>query len=205
LVQLSGLRLFKERFHPAWEPRYLAYRGRGTAVRGGRDDTARFREMAGAPPGERTDRVKRLLFFVLLVAPPLLAAPSSSTVEELKFLPGFGDVMIYRPRDLGSAHGVVLFVSGDGGWKLGVVDMARRIDDRAIVAGISMQAWQKRAEKNPAPAGTRRESSRWRHRRSRRSTGCRDTCGRSSRLLERRHRGLRRAGAQLRRRRSAAR
>jgi type IV secretory pathway VirJ component len=52
---------------------------------------------------------------------------------------------------------VVLFVSGDGGWKLGVVDMARRLDDRAIVAGLSMPAWQKRAEKRPEacwyPAG----------------------------------------------------
>jgi type IV secretory pathway VirJ component len=91
------------------------------------------------------------------VAPLLLAANRSETVEETKLLPGFGDVTVYRPRDLAGVRGVVLFVSGDGGWKLGVVDMARRIDDRAIVAGFSMPAWQKRVEKQTGscwyPAG----------------------------------------------------
>jgi type IV secretory pathway VirJ component len=91
----------------------------------------------------------RRLCYILLLAPLLLAAAPPSAIEETKKLPGFGDVAIYRPRDLSKAHGVVLFVSGDGGWKLGVVDMARRIDDRAIVAGLSMPAWQKRAEKSP--------------------------------------------------------
>jgi type IV secretory pathway VirJ component len=101
--------------------------------------------MARAAPRERTGRVKRLLF-VLCVAPLLLAAAPRETVEETKSLPGFGDVIVYRPRDLASARGVVLFISGDGGWKLGVVDMARRLDDRMIVAGLSMPAWQKRVE-----------------------------------------------------------
>jgi type IV secretory pathway VirJ component len=89
--------------------------------------------------------VRRLLLF-LIAAPLLLAASPSATVEETKSLPGFGDVAIYRPRDLANARGVVLFVGGDGGWKLGVVDMARRLDEHAIVAGLSMPAWQKRVE-----------------------------------------------------------
>jgi len=99
----------------------------------------------------------RRCILVLLAAPLLLAAARSEIVEETQSLPGFGAVAIYRPRDLGHARGVVLFVSGDGGWKLGVVDMARRIADRAIVAGLSMPAWQKRAEAHAAscwyPAG----------------------------------------------------
>ena len=93
--------------------------------------------------------MKRLLFVLLfasLGAPLPLAAAPSATVEEQKSLPGFGAVTVYRPRDLAKARGVVLFVSGDGGFKLGVVDMARRLDDRAIVAGLSMPAWQKMAE-----------------------------------------------------------
>jgi type IV secretory pathway VirJ component len=106
--------------------------------------------MAGAPPRERTDGVKRLLLAVLIL-PLLLAAASPGTVEETKTLPGFGAVTVYRPKDLAKARGVVLFISGDGGWKLGVIDMARRIDENAIVAGLSMPAWQKRAE---AHAGT---------------------------------------------------
>ncbi len=88
----------------------------------------------------------RRSLLTLLWLPLLLAAANPSTVEEKKTLPGFGEVQVYRPKDLSQARGVVLFVSGDGGWKLGVVDMARRIDEHAIVAGLSMPAWQKRAE-----------------------------------------------------------
>ena len=87
----------------------------------------------------------------------LLLAASATIVEETRTLPGFGATPVYRPADLREARGVVLFVSGDGGWNLGVVDMARRIAPRAIVAGISMPAWQKRVETSPStcwyPAG----------------------------------------------------
>jgi len=93
--------------------------------------------------------MRRVLLGLAVTSASLLSAAPSSTVEEIKKLPGFGEVAIYRPRDLAQARGVVLFVSGDGGWKLGVVDMARRLDDRAIVAGLSMPAWQKRTEQHP--------------------------------------------------------
>ena len=87
----------------------------------------------------------------------LAAAATTGIVEETKSLPGFGVTHVYRPADLHRARGVVLFVSGDGGWNLGVVDMARRVAPRAIVAGISMPAWQKRVESLPSkcwyPAG----------------------------------------------------
>jgi type IV secretory pathway VirJ component len=89
-----------------------------------------------------------LLMAVSHAAPPAHRATAGLT-EETRKLPGFGDVSVYRPTDLAAAHGVVLFVSGDGGWNLGVVDMARRLAPHAIVAGLSMPAWQKRAEKNP--------------------------------------------------------
>jgi type IV secretory pathway VirJ component len=81
-------------------------------------------------------------------APPARHA-TPGVIEETRKLPGFGDVAVYRPAELSAAHGVVLFVSGDGGWNLGVVDMARRLAPRAIVAGLSMPAWQKRAERSP--------------------------------------------------------
>jgi hypothetical protein len=57
--------------------------------------------------------VKRLLF-VLFAAPSCSRPHPQGTVEE-KVLPGFGEVRSHRPRDLASAKGVVLFVSGDGG------------------------------------------------------------------------------------------
>src|SRR5574340_743617 len=50
----------------------------------------------------------------------------------------FGTVALYSPS--GEPAHVVLFISGDGGWNLGVVDMARelaRLD--ALVVGIDIR------------------------------------------------------------------
>lgn len=38
-----------------------------------------------------------------------------------------------------------MFISGDGGWNLGVIDMARRLASRAIVIGLSYPALRKAA------------------------------------------------------------
>jgi type IV secretory pathway VirJ component len=75
-------------------------------------------------------------------------APPRGTAEEKIRVPLFGEVSVYRPEPVQRARGVILFVSGDGGWNLGVVDMARRSAPRAIVVGLSMRAWQKAAEKS---------------------------------------------------------
>jgi type IV secretory pathway VirJ component len=49
---------------------------------------------------------------------------------------GFGDVALYRPA--GPARGLALFASGDGGWTLGVLDMAREAASLGYwVAGFS--------------------------------------------------------------------
>lgn len=54
----------------------------------------------------------------------------------------FGDVHIYRQTDTPS--NIVLFVSGDGGWNLGVVDMARSLAALdALVAGIDITHYLK--------------------------------------------------------------
>ncbi len=50
-------------------------------------------------------------------------------------LPIVGQSMAYVPH--APTTRVVLFISGDGGWNLGVVDMARRIAPTAVVIGIS--------------------------------------------------------------------
>jgi type IV secretory pathway VirJ component len=60
----------------------------------------------------------------------------------------FGAVSVYRgpgePRD------VVLFLSGDGGWNLGVISMARRLVDKgAIVAGIDIRHYLAQLEAAP--------------------------------------------------------
>jgi len=85
------------------------------------------------------------------------SAPSRGFVEESIQVPVFGKVTVYRPDPLEGARGVILFVSGDGGWNKGVVDMGRRSAARAVVVGLSMPQWQKIVEKEPArcwyPAG----------------------------------------------------
>ena len=67
----------------------------------------------------------------------------------------FGAVSVYRggtePRD------VVLFLSGDGGWNLGVISMAERLKDKgAVVAGIDIRHYlaqlEKSADKCVSPA-----------------------------------------------------
>lgn len=56
-----------------------------------------------------------------------------------------GAVATYRPD--GPIRGVALFMSGDGGWNLGVVDMARALQAKGmVVAGISTPAFLKSLE-----------------------------------------------------------
>ncbi|MBI3450668.1 MAG: virulence factor family protein [Acidobacteria bacterium] len=77
------------------------------------------------------------------------ANAAAGFVEESMTLPIFGKTTIYRPEPLTRTRGVILFISGDGGWNLGVVDMARRSASRALVVGLSMPVWQKAIEKDP--------------------------------------------------------
>jgi type IV secretory pathway VirJ component len=84
--------------------------------------------------------MRALLLCLLLAAP---AAASESVVDFGKF----GPVAVYRPEKIES---VVIFVSGDGGWNLGVVDMARMLRNRgALVLGVDILKYFKamRAEK----------------------------------------------------------
>ncbi len=66
-------------------------------------------------------------------------APAPVVAGELKLRFGpFGEVTIYRPA--AKARSVALFISGDGGWNLGVVDMARHLlDADAAVVGIDIR------------------------------------------------------------------
>ncbi len=50
----------------------------------------------------------------------------------------FGTISVYRGR--GKPRNVALFLSGDGGWNLGVVSMARRLADKnSVVAGVDIR------------------------------------------------------------------
>ncbi len=51
-----------------------------------------------------------------------------------------GSVQLYEPP--GPPQQLVLFISGDGGWNHGVIEMARHLADRgALVAGIDIVRW----------------------------------------------------------------
>jgi hypothetical protein len=124
-------------------------------------------------PAKWVSALSRLsLIFVLLASPALSAEVGASAkkvrkpvvlptgvVQKTMALPAVGTTTVYMPADLSRAKRVVLFLSGDGGWELGVIDMALRMAPAAVVAGISVPSYQ-RANSTGSSAGIRRASSR---------------------------------------------
>jgi type IV secretory pathway VirJ component len=100
------------------------------------------------------------LFLVALAAAPSWAQ-GSVPAETFSFAP-FGLVHVYAPSDPPAQ--VVLFVSGDGGWNLGVIPMARRLQaEGALVVGIDIRSFFEGLEHSGAcayPAGNLEELSR---------------------------------------------
>ena len=98
--------------------------------------------------------------FVLALALARLAGAGDGT--QTLTLPTFNKVVLYAPE--GAPDQVVLFVSGDGGWNLGVVSMAERLRDLgALVIGIEVRAFLKSLEASKGcayPAGALEELSR---------------------------------------------
>jgi len=77
--------------------------------------------------------MKYILLFMLLIClnDKVLAQTDTSSITH----GGFGKVLIYHPK--GRPSSVTLFVSGDGGWKNGVIDMARTLlAQGSMVVGI---------------------------------------------------------------------
>ncbi|NNK01797.1 MAG: virulence factor family protein [Desulfatitalea sp.] len=90
--------------------------------------------------GNRATNITVLLIVAALVC---LCSTASAAVEEFTYTAGrFGTVHLYRstPRP----RHVVLFISGDGGWNLGVVDMARALAGLdALVVGVDITDYLK--------------------------------------------------------------
>jgi type IV secretory pathway VirJ component len=79
----------------------------------------------------------QVLLALLLAASLGFAGPASAAERRL---PGgrFGDVTVDTPA--GPVKSVALFISGDGGWQLGVVNMAQHlVNDGAVVVGIDIR------------------------------------------------------------------
>jgi type IV secretory pathway VirJ component len=94
-------------------------------------------------------RITLGLLAVVMLAPPVAAqgpaAPAARTWDEKTIpLPLVRTGVAYVPRT--PATRVALFISGDGGWNLGVIDMARRIAaQQTIVIGVSYPALKRAA------------------------------------------------------------
>ena len=86
------------------------------------------------------------------------AVPATQTIT----VPTFGTVTIYEPD--GAPQQTVLFLSGDGGWNLGVIGMAERLRRAgALVVGIDIRAFARSLDSSKGcayPAGPLEELSR---------------------------------------------
>lgn len=81
-------------------------------------------------------RFLRLTLLLLALGP----AAAHSAERVLRYGPPFGDITLYTPE--GKPRAVVLFLSGDGGWHLGVVSMARHlVDQGAVVVGLDVRSY----------------------------------------------------------------
>jgi type IV secretory pathway VirJ component len=92
-------------------------------------------------------------------------ATARAQAAETMRAPTFGTVTLYSPPpSAGPPKSVVLFISGDGGWNRGVIDMARQLRDAgALVAGIDIRPFLKSLNEAGGcayPAGALEELSR---------------------------------------------
>lgn len=82
----------------------------------------------------------RVVLSVALCA--ICVSSASGMIEDSLRVAPFGPVMLYRETERPGR--VVLFVSGDGGWNKGVVDMARMLAGMdALVAGVDITRYLK--------------------------------------------------------------
>ena len=93
--------------------------------------------------------MRRFIPFCLIIILSAYAALPGFNNETLEF-GRFGKIHIYG--DTTSPKEVVLFVSGDGGWNLGVIDMARSLSSlNALVAGIDITHYLAELERSTEP------------------------------------------------------
>ena len=110
------------------------------------------------------DTAFRIAAVLLLSLGAAVAAPEATDAPEAVDYGRFGPISI--ERGAGEPRDVVLFLSGDGGWNLGVVSMARRLADKgAVVAGIDIPHYlaqlEKSSEKCVSPAVDLEDLSRY--------------------------------------------
>jgi type IV secretory pathway VirJ component len=100
--------------------------------------------------------------FIITVSFLAFVINVEATTIDSMYYGAFGKIIIYRPSVTPNA--VVLFVSGDGGWNQGVVDMAKNVVAQgALVAGIDIRHYFKNIKSQNSkcyyPAGDYEELS----------------------------------------------
>ena len=91
----------------------------------------------------------RIVGMMLAIAMSLAVQSHTAGSTETLTVPTFGRVVVYAPTR--APDQVVLFMSGDGGWNLGVVSMAERLRDLgALVVGIDIRTFLKNLENSRA-------------------------------------------------------
>lgn len=81
-------------------------------------------------------------YFGLLLFIAVWGCSSAIAADLVPSLPRFGKVSLYKPA--GAPSGVVLFISGDGGWTPGVENMAKELSALgALVVGIDIRFYLK--------------------------------------------------------------
>lgn len=85
--------------------------------------------------------VVRFLLVLSLVALSWAVGPRPAAASESHLPAGrFGTVTVYIPE--GSPRSVAIFISGDGGWKLGVTSMANALQKQgAVVIGVDIRRY----------------------------------------------------------------
>ena len=86
-------------------------------------------------------------YWIALAMPltPLVVSAADVVQESSLDFGRFGKLAVYAPAK--EPDQVVLFVSGDGGWNLGVVDMARQLTGlNTLVVGIDIRHYLKSLE-----------------------------------------------------------
>ena len=94
--------------------------------------------------------MNRMVVFFFTVFLMLNAASVIRSEETTAQFGRFGKIALYQPS-VHPAH-VVLFVSGDGGWNLGVIDMAHELAALdALVVGVDITYYLKQLERSSEP------------------------------------------------------
>ncbi len=144
IYRFGGLRQYKEKFHPEWQPRYLAAPGGLKLPQVIANVTALI---STKRPKTRVIRGSTARAMVILVAMlGALWAPATATAQTFRY-GAFGKLTVQRPE--GTPKRIFLFISGDGGWDKTAAAIGRDLATMdALVVGINLRSYRRSVGKS---------------------------------------------------------